>query len=113
VQYSNTLAREADALIDSHGGDLTEDINRFVIIGRTDDEDLHKRMIETAFCYDAHYIRASDIRGSTGEALSKYGIPCLTPESGTPYPVREEEIAFHPRRDNQRHEAPRDAGGRA
>ncbi|MCW3979216.1 MAG: succinylglutamate desuccinylase/aspartoacylase family protein, partial [Candidatus Bathyarchaeota archaeon] len=35
------------------------------------------------------------IRGSTGEALNKYGIPCLTPESGTPYPVREEEIAFH------------------
>jgi len=95
VQYSNTLAREADALIDSHGGDLTEDINRFVIIGRTDDEGLHKRMIEMASCYDAHYIRASELRGSTGEALSKYGIPCLTPESGTPYPVREEEVAFH------------------
>jgi len=86
---------KADALVDSHGGDLTEDINRFVIVGRTDDEELARKMIEMASCYDSHYTRVSDIRGSTGEALNKYGIPCLTPESGTPYPVREEEIAFH------------------
>ena len=86
---------KADALIDSHGGDLTEDINRFVIVGRTDDKELARKMIEMASCYDSHYTRVSDIRGSTGEALNKYGIPCLTPESGTPYPVREEEIAFH------------------
>lgn len=86
---------KADALIDSHGGDLTEDINRFVIVGRTDDEELARKMIEMASCYDSHYTRVSDIRGSTGEALNEYGIPCLTPESGTPYPVREEEIAFH------------------
>lgn len=86
---------KADALIDSHGGDLTEDINRFVIVGRTDDEELARKMIEMASCYDSHYTRVSDIRGSTGEALKEYGIPCLTPESGTPYPVREEEIAFH------------------
>jgi len=86
---------KADALIDSHGGDLTEDINRFVIVGRTDDEELARKMIEMASCYDSHYTRVSDIRGSTGEALNKYGIPCLTPESGTPYPAREEEIDFH------------------
>lgn len=86
---------KADALIDSHGGDLTEDINRFVIVGRTEDEELARKMIEMASCYDSHYTRVSDIRGSTGEALNEYGIPCLTPESGTPYPVREEEIAFH------------------
>lgn len=86
---------KADALIDSHGGDLTEDINRFVIVGRTEDEELARKMIDMASCYDSHYTRVSDIRGSTGEALNEYGIPCLTPESGTPYPVREEEIAFH------------------
>ncbi|MFB0558818.1 MAG: succinylglutamate desuccinylase/aspartoacylase family protein, partial [Candidatus Bathyarchaeia archaeon] len=86
---------KADALIDSHGGDLTEDINRFVIVGKTDDKELHRKMVEMASCYDAHYMRVSEIRGSTGEALRKYKIPCLTPESGTPYPVREEEMAFH------------------
>lgn len=86
---------KAEYLIDSHGGDLTEDINRFVIIGNTEDEDIHDKMVDMASCYDAHYIRVTDIKGSTKEALDIYGIPCITPESGTPYPVREEEIMFH------------------
>jgi hypothetical protein len=87
---------KADALIDSHGGDLTEDINKFVIIGKSDDDDeIYKKMVDMACCYDAHYIRETDIQGSTKEALGLYGIPCITPESGTPYPVREEEITFH------------------
>lgn len=86
---------KVDYLIDSHGGDLTEDISRFVIIGETDDRGLHKRMVEMASCYDAFYIQVSRIRGSTGEALGRYGIPCITPESGTPYPVREEDVRFH------------------
>lgn len=98
-RVANTLFKEivskADALIDSHGGDLTEDINRFVIIGSTDDEEIRKKMVDMASCYDAHYIRVTDIKGSTKEALDLYGIPCITPESGTPYPVREEEIRFH------------------
>ena len=92
--YENFVSK-ADALVDSHGGDLTEDINRFVIVGNTDDEALKEKMLAMASCYDSHYTRASDIRGSTGMALSEYGIPCITPESGTPYPVREEEVAFH------------------
>jgi len=86
---------KADALIDSHGGDLTEDINKFVIVGNTEDEEIRKKMVDMASCYDAHYIRVTDIKGSTKEALDLYGIPCITPESGTPYPVREEEIRFH------------------
>ena len=89
------FASKANYLIDSHGGDLTEDISRFVIIGETDDKDLHQRMVEMASCYDAYYIQVSRIRGSTGEALRRYGIPCITPESGTPYPVREEDVRFH------------------
>ncbi|MCW4036943.1 MAG: succinylglutamate desuccinylase/aspartoacylase family protein [Candidatus Bathyarchaeota archaeon] len=89
------LVSKADALIDSHGGDLTEDINRFVIVGNTEDEEIHEKMVGMASCYDAHYIRVTDIKGSTKEALGLYGMPCITPESGTPYPVREEEIAFH------------------
>ena len=86
---------KSDYLIDSHGGDLTEDIRRFVIVGETEDEELHGKMLEMASCYDAAYIQVSIIRGSTGEALRKYGIPCITPESGTPFPVREEDVRFH------------------
>jgi predicted deacylase len=89
------LVSNSDYLIDSHGGDLIEDIRRFVIVGETDDEGLRRKMAEMASCYDAAYIQVSVIRGSTGEALRKYGIPCITPESGTPFPVREEDIRFH------------------
>lgn len=92
--FENFVSK-ADALIDSHGGDLTEDINRFVIIGNTDEDTVKQKMVDMASCYDSHYIRVTEIYGSTKEALDLYGIPCITPESGTPYPVREEEIEFH------------------
>jgi hypothetical protein len=92
--FENFVSK-ADALIDSHGGDLTEDIYKFVIIGNAEDPDVRQKMVDMASCYDSLYTRVTDIRGSTKEALDKYGIPCITPESGTPYPVREEEIAFH------------------
>jgi predicted deacylase len=91
----DNFVSKADALIDSHGGDMTEDIYKFVIFGNTDDEKLKDKMMKMALCYDTLYIQTSDIKGSTGEALNEYGIPCITPESGTPYPVREEEIEFH------------------
>jgi hypothetical protein len=86
---------KSDALIDSHGGDLTEDINKFVIIGKSEDKGIYKKMVDMASCYNAHYIRETDISGSTKEALDIYGIPCITPESGTPYPVRTDEVDFH------------------
>jgi predicted deacylase len=92
--YENFVSK-ADALIDSHGGDLTEDIYKYVIIGNTDDEELHMKMLDMASCYDTLYIQTTEIKGSSGEALREYGIPCITPESGTPYPVREEEVTFH------------------
>ncbi|MGD2200545.1 MAG: succinylglutamate desuccinylase/aspartoacylase family protein [Candidatus Bathyarchaeota archaeon] len=90
-----SFVSKADALIDSHGGDLTEDIFKFVIIGDSEDPETKKRMVDMASCYNALYIRTTDLKGSTKEALDVYGIPCITPESGTPYPVREEEITFH------------------
>ncbi len=86
---------KADALIDCHGGDLTEDIVRYVIIGNTADNQLKEQMLDMASCFDSFFTNISDIQGSTGEALKKYGIPCITPESGTPYPVRESDIKFH------------------
>lgn len=92
--FENFVSK-ADALIDSHGGDLTEDIYKYVIFGNTEDAGLRKKMMEMASCYDTLYIQTSEIKGSSGEALREYGIPCITPESGTPYPVREEEVAFH------------------
>lgn len=98
-RVANTLFKEfvskADALIDCHGGDLTEDIVRYVIIGNTTDNRLKQQMLDMASCFDSLFTNISDIQGSTGEAVKKYGIPCITPESGTPYPVRESDIKFH------------------
>jgi predicted deacylase len=86
---------KSEYLIDSHGGDLTEDINRYVIIANTKDEKLRLKMIDMASCYESHYIQTTNIVGSSKEAMTKYGIPCITPETGTPYPVREEEVNWH------------------
>lgn len=35
------------------------------------------------------------INGNTGEAIKKYGIPCIMTESGTPYPIRQDDVLFH------------------
>jgi hypothetical protein len=86
---------KSEYLIDSHGGDLTEDINKYVIIANTDDKILQKKMIEMAECYDSHFTQTTNIVGSSKEAMTKYKIPCITPETGTPYPVREEEVEWH------------------
>jgi predicted deacylase len=86
---------KSEYLIDSHGGDLTEDINRFVIIASTQDEKLRKTMIDMASCYDSHFIQTTNLVGSSKEAMTKYGIPCITPETGTPYPVKVDDVNWH------------------
>jgi predicted deacylase len=30
--------------------------------------------------------------GSSKEAMAKYGIPCITPETGTPFPVKVDDV---------------------
>jgi predicted deacylase len=85
----------SDYLIDCHSADLGEDAKRGILIYETDDEELTRRMIEMASCFDCHYIGTTKISGNTGEAVKSYGIPCLMTESGTPYCIREEDIEFH------------------
>ena len=85
---------KADYLIDLHSGDLGEDATRGVFIWKTEDENLHAGMVEMASCFNVQYIESMAINGSTGEALNMYGIPALMTESGTPFPLREEDIAF-------------------
>jgi uncharacterized protein len=91
----NEFVSKSEFLIDSHGGDHTEDINRYVIIANTNDEKLKKNMIDMASCYDSHFTQTTNIVGSSKEAMTKYGIPCITPETGTPYPVKPNDIAWH------------------
>ena len=91
----NEFVSKSGYLIDSHGGDLTEDISKYVIIANTKDEKLKKTMIDMALCYDSFFIQTTNIVGSSKEAMTKYGIPCITPETGTPFPVKVDDVNWH------------------
>jgi hypothetical protein len=91
----NEFVSKSGYLIDSNGGDLTEDIARYVIIANTKDEKLNKTMIDMASCYDSFFIQTTNIMGSSKEAMTKYGIPCITPETGTPFPVKVDDVNWH------------------
>ena len=86
---------KADYLVDAHSADLGEDASRSVIIWQTTDEALQQKMVEIASCFDVDYIESSPIEGQTGEAVKRFGIPCIMTESGAPYPIREVDIKFH------------------
>ena len=91
------IASKADALCDCHGGDITEDLDCYVIARVGDDEDLNRKALEMARCFPGKVImaRGGGTPGTTGEAQDLYKIPCITPEAGTPYPVRERHVEFH------------------
>jgi predicted deacylase len=91
------IASKADALVDCHGGDITEDLDCYVIARVNDDENLNKKALEMAKCFPGKVIMAKGggTLGTSGEAQDLYGIPCITPEAGVPYPVRERHVRFH------------------
>lgn len=91
------IASKADALVDCHGGDITEDLDCYVIARVNDDENLNKKALEMARCFPGKVIMAKGggTPGTSGEAQDLYGIPCITPEAGVPYPVRERHVRFH------------------
>jgi predicted deacylase len=91
------IVSKADALVDCHGGDITEDLDCYVIARVSNDEELNRRALEMARCFPGKVIMAKGggTAGTTGEAQDLFGIPCITPEAGVPYPVRERHIRFH------------------
>jgi predicted deacylase len=93
----NEVVSKADALCDCHGGDITEDLDCFVIARVGDDEELNKKSLEMSRCFPGRVImaRKESNPGTTGNAQDVYKIPCITPEAGTPYPIRERHIKFH------------------
>ena len=90
-----SFVSKSDFLVDCHSADLGEDVRRAVNIFRTDDEGLRARMLEMASCFRPTLVETAEISGNTGEAVNLYGIPCVMTESGTPYPIREEDVLFH------------------
>jgi predicted deacylase len=91
------VVSRCDALLDCHGGDINEDIRGFVIAGKGEDEAVNKVAIDMATCFTTRFINTFKVNptGMTLSAQSRYRIPCIIAEAGTPFPVREEEIQFH------------------
>jgi len=95
VVFSEVVSK-CDALLDNHGGDINEDIDNMVIARQGDNEDMNKVAREMAACYPTKYITLMERGGGlTMTAMDEYGIPCVTSEAGTPFPVRERHIRFH------------------
>jgi hypothetical protein len=90
-----SFVSKSDYLVDCHSADLGEDVRRAILIFKTDDEKLRSRMLEMASCFNPTIVDTAEISGNTGEAVNLYGIPCVMTESGTPYPIREEDVLFH------------------
>ena len=90
------IASKCDALVDCHGGDIDEDIKGFVVAAEGKDATINAEALALASCFPCgltHVFPASG--GMSLSAQSLYGIPCIMPEAGTPYPVREEAVRFH------------------
>lgn len=96
VLFSEVVSK-CDALIDCHGGDITEDIECMVLAGKGDDENVNRLAVDMASCFDTRQVSLFPVRdtGLTMSAQKRFGIPCVTSEAGTPYPVRERHVRFH------------------
>ncbi len=96
VVFQEVISR-CDALADLHGGDIGEDIDSMVIAGGGGGEDVERMAIDMARCFPTEYVSQlpASVSGLTMTAQKEYGIPCVTSEAGTPYPVRERHIQFH------------------
>jgi len=96
VLFSEIVSK-CDALIDCHGGDITEDIECMVLAGKGDDEKVNRMAVDMASCFPTRQVSLFPVRdsGLSMSAQKRFNIPCVTSEAGTPYPVRERHIQFH------------------
>jgi predicted deacylase len=91
------VADRSDALVDLHGGDIGEDIDSMVIAGSGGGKEVDSMALDMARCFPTEYVSKlpETVSGLSMTAQKEYGIPCVTSEAGTPYPVRERHIQFH------------------
>lgn len=90
----------ADAVIDLHGGDMTEALVPFTIYALGADETVNARAREMALAYGLPYLvgsspEAGGSGGTTIRALADAGIPAILTESGACGLLTEAETAQH------------------
>jgi predicted deacylase len=90
----------ADVVVDLHGGDLREDVAKFVVVQMTGDEAFDARTRDLARCYDAELIVEFPLGETvnTGRAtniLAGLGRHAVMSEAGANGKLDEASVAFH------------------
>jgi predicted deacylase len=93
-------AANADCYVDLHGGDLRENVAKFVMFQRTDDPELNARGEVLARCFDAEIVvglptRLLEQPGRATTAFARQGRIALTSEAGANGILDEASITFH------------------
>ncbi|WP_342641605.1 succinylglutamate desuccinylase/aspartoacylase family protein [Rhodoligotrophos ferricapiens] len=93
-------AKDADCLIDLHGGDLCENVSHFTVAQQTGDEGFDRRNVEIAACFDAELIVRLDpshlekpSRSCTGRATRRQHAAFA--EAGRIGIIEERNVEFH------------------
>lgn len=93
-------AREADCLVDLHGGDLCENVAHFTVAQAIGDAAFDARNLDLAKCFDAQIVAALDpshlghpARSCTGRAQRRQHAAFA--EAGRIGLIEEENVAFH------------------
>jgi predicted deacylase len=93
-------AADADVLVDMHGGDLRENVAKFVMFQRTGDPELDARRESMAKCFDADLVVGFDPShmdrpGRSLTALAKMGRSGVMSEAGANGVVDEGSVRYH------------------
>jgi hypothetical protein len=96
----NEWAADVDCYIDLHGGDLRENVSKFVMFQRTADPAFNMRAELLARCFDAEIVmglpqRLMEQNGRAATAFAREGRIALTTEAGANGIRDEASIAFH------------------
>jgi predicted deacylase len=90
----------ADLVVDLHGGDLREEVAKFVMCQLTGDAEFDAKTRRFARCYDADLIvefpaNETDNAGRAVNVLPKLGRFAVMSEAGANGRIDEESVAFH------------------
>jgi predicted deacylase len=92
--FQNVI-KQADYLVDLHGGDLIEALIPFTIYHRSGNEAVDQKSLELAKVFGIPYVVRSESRGGTYSAASQAGIPAILTEAGMQGIWPPEAVAAH------------------
>ncbi|MFZ5816893.1 MAG: M14 family metallopeptidase [Bacillota bacterium] len=76
------VIRQADALLDLHGGDLVEALVPFSIYHRSGHPDVDQRSRQLAEAFGIRYVLESAVQGAAYAAAAEAGVPAIIAEAG-------------------------------